>query len=258
MNIRRRMSGVVFILVAVICGVLIAIWVFRYFSIYIPLENQAVYIDLQAPLQAKVQIHDALEVDVSGEVSAVIPINETLDIPLTQTLKPHIYFDNQVPIKTTIPVKEVLKIAQDMPIDTKVTVTVMGQDVTLPLKGTIPINLEVPIDLKVPLNQIVHLKFDAPVKTVIKENLQLPFNVTLNTKIPIQGHLNVPVKTALDATVDVKNTLPIKIQQGQLKIPLSSMKLSENKGAALTQAPRQQAQQKQVLSPVQSTQARMP
>jgi hypothetical protein len=38
----------------------------------------------------------------------------------------------------------------------------MGRDVTLPLKGNIPIQLDVPLE------QQVHLKFDAPVKTVLK------------------------------------------------------------------------------------------
>ena len=245
LNIRRLLGALSFMVIAALCGVLIAIWVFKHFNIYIPLENQAVNIDLQAPLQAKVQIHDALDVDVSGKVDAVIPIHEKLNIPLTQTLTPHVYFDNRVPIKSTIPVKEVLKIAQNMPIDTKVTVKVLGQDISLPLKGNIPIKLDVPIDLKVPLNQIVHLKFDAPVKAVLKQNLRLPLDATLNTNIPIKGHLNVPVKTALAATVDVKNTLPVKIQQGQLKIPLNSVVLSRTDAIPIVKPSVSQAQANQ-------------
>lgn len=83
-----------------------------------------------------------------------------------------------------------------------------------------------PIQIDVPLEQNVHLKFDAPVRTVLKENLHIPLNATLKTEIPVQGQLNVPIKTALNATVDVKNTLPVKIQNGQLKVPLNTVKLS--------------------------------
>lgn len=36
----------------------------------------------------------------------------------------------------------------------------------------------------------------------------------------------MPIKSALQATVDVQNTLPVKIEKGQLKIPLNSIKLS--------------------------------
>lgn len=172
--------------------------------------------------------------DVTGKVDAVIPINEKLNIPVTQTLTPKVYFDNQVPIQTVIPVKELLKVEQDMPIDTKVSVRVMGKDITLPLKGVIPIKMDVPINLDVPLDQKVHLKFEAPVKVQLKENVRIPLVTTLNTNIPIKGRLNVPVKTALQATVDVKNTLPVKIQQGQLKIPLNSLTLSRTDPATKT------------------------
>ncbi|HAV3851157.1 TPA: MFS transporter, partial [Acinetobacter baumannii] len=121
------------------------------------------------------------------------------------------------------------KVEQSLPIDTKVQVRVLGKDITLPLKGNIPLQLDVPIDIQVPLDQKVHLKFDAPVKTVLKENLHIPLNAQLKTNIPIQGSLNVPVKTALNASVDVKNTLPVKIEHGELKIPLSSMSLNRVK-----------------------------
>lgn len=228
MKIKKLITIFCFLIIAAVCGVLLAIWVFKHFNIYIPLENQAVNIELQEALQAKVTIHDALDVDVTGNVNAVIPIKDQLVIPVDQTLNPHVYFDNMVPIKTVIPVKEVLKVSQEMPIDTKVKVTVLGKDITLPLKGIIPINMDVPIDLQVPLDQPVHLKFDTKVRTDLKESLRVPLVTTLNTQIPISGRLNVPVKTPLDTTVDVKNILPVKIQQGELKIPLNTVKLSRS------------------------------
>lgn len=132
---KRLLIVFFFIIIANICGVLIAIWVFKHFNIYIPLKNQAVAIDLQEPLQVQVKVKDALNVDVKGRVNANIPINEKLNIPLTQTLTPRVYFDNMVPISTVIPVKETLKVDQSLPIDTKVQVRVLGKDITLPLKG---------------------------------------------------------------------------------------------------------------------------
>ena len=36
----------------------------------------------------------------------------------------------------------------------------------------------------------------------------------------------MPIQTALKASVDVKNTLPIKIEQGELNIPLNSIRLA--------------------------------
>lgn len=106
---KKIIDRLLFIIIANICGVLIAIWVFKHFNIYIPLKNQAVAIDLQEPLQVQVKVKDALNVDVKGRVNANIPINEKLNIPLTQTLTPRVYFDNMVPISTVIPVKETFK-----------------------------------------------------------------------------------------------------------------------------------------------------
>ncbi|MEN8390089.1 MFS transporter [Acinetobacter indicus] len=223
---RLMLRGIILMVLAAMVGVAIALWIFRHFQIYIPLENQQVNIDLQEALQAEVKIHDALDVNVSGRVNAVIPIQENLDIPLTQTLNPQVYFDTHVPIRTTIPVRETLKINQPLAVDTQVKVRLMGKDISLPLKGTIPIALDVPIHMDVPLAQKIHLKFNAPVKTVLKENLNIPLKTTLNTLIPVQGHLNVPIQTALKASVDVKNTLPIKIEQGELNIPLNSIRLA--------------------------------
>ncbi len=77
------------------------------------------------------------------------------------------------------------------------------------------------------LEQKVHLKFDAPVKTVLKENLHIPLNANLKTNIPIEGNLNVPIKTALKATVDVQNTLPVQIKKGELVIPLKTMRFEQ-------------------------------
>ncbi|MCT9189216.1 MFS transporter, partial [Acinetobacter baumannii] len=63
----------------------------------------------------------------------------------------------------------------------------------------------------------------------------IPLKARLDTNIPIEGNLNVPVKTALDASVDVKNTLPVKIANGELKIPLSTMRLNRVLGSEKSQ-----------------------
>ena len=108
LQFRRLLAICGLIIVANLCGVYIAMWVFKHFNIYIPLKDQDVAIDLQEPLQVRVKVKDALNVDVDGRVNAKIPIDEQLNVPLTQTLTPRVYFDNLVPISTTIPVKETI------------------------------------------------------------------------------------------------------------------------------------------------------
>lgn len=140
--------------------------------------------------------------DVTGESQCLYSHSwQDLNIPLTQTLTPRVYFDNQVPIKTSIPVKETLKVNRDLPIDTKVQVKVLGKDITLPLKGTIPIKLDVPIDIQFRLSKMCILNL-MPIYVQF-ENLNIPLDTTLKTNIPINGHLNVPIETALAASVDI-------------------------------------------------------
>ena len=231
MQKKHIFAAIGLIFAATICGILIAIWVFQYFKIYIPLENQHVKIDLQEPLQAEVQIHDSLDVDVSGRVNTIIPIRENLTIPVNQTLTPRVFFDNQVPIKTEIPVDEIIHVRQNMPVDTRVEIKILGKNVNLPLKGNIPIQLDIPLKLNVPLEQKIHLKFDAPIKTQLKESLRVPLEANLDLNIPIQGRLDVPIKTALKASVDVQNTLPITIRQGELVVPLNQLQLQRAQAA---------------------------
>lgn len=210
-------------MLAAICGVYIGIWVFQHFKIYIPLNDQAVNIALQEPLQAKVKIHDALDANVQGNINATVPIKETLSVPIKQTLNPHAYFENSVLIKTVIPVRETLNIDQNLPVDTHVTVKVLGKNITLPLKGDIPLKLNVPISIDVPLEQKAQVKFDFPVKAVVQENLIVPFEADIKANIPVKGHLNAPIQTALEASVDIVKTLPVKIKQGELIIPLDQV-----------------------------------
>lgn len=94
LQFRRLLAIFGLIIVANLCGVYIAMWVFKHFNIYIPLKDQDVAIDLQEPLQVRVKVKDALNVDVDGRVNAKIPIDEQLNVPLTQTLTPRVYFDN--------------------------------------------------------------------------------------------------------------------------------------------------------------------
>ena len=108
----KKIFGIsVFIILATIIGVALAIFVFRQSSIYVPLKYQAVVIDLQEPLQAKVKIDDALDIDVSGTIDATIPIKESLDIPLKGCILTIMYLSRPPFLsKTTTSVKETLNI----------------------------------------------------------------------------------------------------------------------------------------------------
>ena len=228
MRIKYVLIGFVLVVLAAICGVAIGLWVFQNFKIYIPLENQAVDIDLQEPLQASVQIHDTLNVNVSGKINAQVPIRENLNIPIKQTLNPRIYFDNQVPIKTVIPVRETLQVDEDLAVDTKVQVKILGKEISLPLKGIIPIKLNVPIKMDVPLEQEIRLKFEAPVQVRLLENLKIPLSTDIDARIPVEGQIRAPIQSALNATVHVENTLPIKIRKGEMLIPLNTLTLQKS------------------------------
>jgi hypothetical protein len=76
LQLKRLFAVFALIVVANLCGVYIAMWVFKHFNIYIPLKNQDVAIDLQEPLQVSVKVKDALNVDVNGRVDAKIPIDD--------------------------------------------------------------------------------------------------------------------------------------------------------------------------------------
>ena len=55
MQVKHVLSGLAFIVLATMCGVFIAIWMFKHFNVYIPLENQKVSIDLQEPFTLRLK-----------------------------------------------------------------------------------------------------------------------------------------------------------------------------------------------------------
>jgi hypothetical protein len=117
-------------------------------------------------------------------------------------------------------------------VDTEVEVTVAGVTLDLPIRGDVPIKADVPLNLMIPVKDEVPLKFTSPVILRLHEPLHALLDTTLDTEIPVQGTLQLPVTSQIEATL---NFPPKPVEAGlyylDLALPLEDVEFSVGSGA---------------------------
>lgn len=216
--------GGLFVL-AVVLGICAASWIFKSTELRLPVRNQAATVRLPAPIQAKARIANDLDILVRGEVQSKVPIDQVVEVPIQDTLHTVITFDHAVPVKMDVPISVNIPLDQTLHVDSTVQVKVMGQHISLPIRGDIPVKAQIPLKLTVPVDQQIHLKFVAPADATLKQTLKVPLKTSIDARIPIQGAMQVPVKSDLEAQVIINHPIPALITHSDLTIPLSQLGL---------------------------------
>lgn len=224
-TIKWWLSAFIIFLVAILLGIVAGWWVFKNFDMNLPIRDQPATVSLPEPIQVKAKVLNDLDVMVRGNLATQIPINQTIQVPVNETLHTVISFDNEVPINMQVPVNYTLPLDQKIHVDSTVKVRLLGRDISLPIRGDIPIKAQIPININVPVNQKVWLKFVAPADARLKQNLNIPLKTTIATNFPLQGVLQVPVKSELQAQVIVPEPVSAVITKSDFRFPLSQLAL---------------------------------
>ncbi|MCG8669511.1 MAG: hypothetical protein MI867_08865 [Pseudomonadales bacterium] len=221
----------------IICSILLAglllisagigYWFFTETKARFLLREQSGWIKFPDSLNVKADINNAMQVQVDQSIPSQVPIKQAIDIPVPGIVNAEVSVDTQIPIALQVAVTDTLSIDQTVPIDTEVEVMVAGVAITLPIKGDVPLKADVPLNLTIPVNNDVPLKFDAPVALSLKEPIHAELDTLLSTQIPIQGILELPVTSQLEATL---NFPPEPVEAGlyylDMALPLSSIEFS--------------------------------
>lgn len=215
------------VLVAAMAGGAISgYWIFQNVNARLLLSEQPAMITIPEPIMATADVLNNLDITLDTTISTRVPINKTVSIPVDETLNLLAKFDAKVPIKMQVPVHETITIDQKVHVDAVIEAQVLGDTLSLPIRGDIPIKAVVPIDLMIPVDQLVQLKFTAPVAAKLKQNLTVPLNTIIDADIPIQADLSVPVTSALKARVYFpKEPTRVIIEYADLKLPLRTLQL---------------------------------
>ena len=212
--------------IGVAAGVVVGVWVFRNVDARLLLTNQPATVIIPEPLRVSAQVLNNLEIALDTSITTTVPVDQMITIPIAETLNVMADFDGDVPIKINVPVRDKIQINQVLDIDTVIKAEILGDKHDLPLRGRIPVKATVPVSLNIPVDQLVRLKFKAPVQARLKQALRVPLKADISTTIPIKSQMSVPVRSALEASITIPDPAKIVIVESDLLLPLRTVLLS--------------------------------
>lgn len=212
---------------AVIGGALAALWVFSNVDARLVLADQHATVTTTEPFEVSARVTDRLRIRIDEHITTSVPVDVPLSLPVRDTLDIRAEFDAQVPIEMEVEVRDEIEIDQLIELDAVVDAFVLGDWHKLPIRGRIPVRATVPVNLLIPVDEVVHLQFTAPVRARILDNLNVPLQTVINTTIPIQSEMNVPLLSDLHGVVRMPPDKPLHvlINYADLQLPLRTLKL---------------------------------
>ena len=217
-------------------GMLVGWWVFSSIDARLLLSNQAASVIIPKPVNVTADVLNNLDIEIDDAITTTVPIDQVIQIPIKDTLHVMASFDNEIPIKLNVPVRDKITIDQVLDVDTVIKADLLGDTHDLPIRGKIPVKAVVPISLNIPVDQLVHLKFNAPADVRIIQPLEVPLKANIAATIPIRSQMSVPVKSALQAAVTVTEPADIVITNANLRLPLRTLKLQMKSDEAAANA----------------------
>lgn len=245
MNSPRHLiaGALVILLMAMAGGALAGWWLFRNVEARVLLADQPATVSLPEPMRVQADIRNDLDVLIDGDIAATVPIDQVLQVPVRDSLHVMATVDGDVPVRMTVPIRDSIPVDQVVHVDTKVKVDIFGQTLTLPVRGDIPVKTSVPVSMDVPVDQLVRIRFTAPTDVHIKDVLAVPLKAQVSAVVPIHSEMRVPVRSALEADVQVLGPVPASIVRSELRVPLNTLRFgvrddaAQGKAAASGRAP---------------------
>lgn len=223
------------LLAAMVGGCLAGWWLFRHVDARVLLANQPATVSLPETMRVKASIIDALDVLIEGDIAASVPIDQSLQVPIKDTLHVMATVDSDVPIRMTVPIRDQIPVDQIVHVDTKVKVDILGRSLTLPVRGDIPVKTVVPVSLDVPVDQMVRIRFTAPTEVRIKDAVTVPLKTRVSAVVPIHSEMKIPVRSALEADVQVPGPIEAVIVRSDLQVPLRKLALGVRDGGGVAE-----------------------
>jgi hypothetical protein len=213
---------------ATIGALLVFHFVIRHLQAQLLVTDETLYAYVDQTLGVTASVLNPLDIELDDIVSTRVPVDTILTVPVEQPLELDAEFDAVVPIRTDVLVEDVIILEQNVDLDAMVEADLLGETFTLPLRGNFPVRAEVPITILVPIDQDVRLRFTAPIKARMKQNLEVPLKTEIVADVPLKTQMSVPVLNDLQVTADVDKEprLKVKLNYADLKIPVGTLGFS--------------------------------
>ena len=238
----RQHGGVLFWMLIILIGAAIGAFVVIHWAIS-NVKAQLLVTDtplkayVDQPLEVTASVLNDLKISIDEVVSTSVPVDTVINVPVDEPLKLFVSLDTMVPVRTSVTVDDVI------PLNQVVEADLLGETFQLPLRGTFPVRASVPVRLEVPIDQLVRVKFDAPVSARLKQDLKVPLKTDIVAQVPLQAQMSVPVLNDLKATaiLDKDPALALDLDYADLVIPLSSIGIGFDKQTPQEAAAAEQA-----------------
>lgn len=220
--------AIVVLVGATIGALLVFHFVIRHLQAQLLVTNETLYAYVDQSLEVDASVLNQLDIELDEIVSTRVPVDTLLTVPVEQPLELDAEFDAVVPIRTDVLVEDVILLEQNVDLDTVVEADLLGETFELPLRGSFPVRAEVPVTILVPIDQNVRLRFTAPIKARMRQNLEVPLNTEIVADVPLKTEMSVPVLNELTTTADVAQEPRLKVQlnYADLNISVGSMRFS--------------------------------
>ncbi|WP_152551459.1 hypothetical protein [Polycyclovorans algicola] len=227
---RRQRGGLLFWALVVLVGAavgaaLVFHFVIRHLQAQLLVTNETLMAYVDQPLEIEASVLNQLDIRLDETVSTRVPVDTLLSVPVEQALELDAVFDAVVPIRVDVPVEDTIYLEQDVDIDTIVQADLLGETFDLPLRGSFPVRAEVPVTILVPIDQNVRLRFTAPIKARMRQNLEVPLKTEIVADVPLSTQMSVPVLNDLLVTAEVDKSplLEVKLNYADLLIPVGKV-----------------------------------
>jgi len=216
---------------AAIGGALVGYWVFKNVDARLLLSNQPAKITIDETLKVNARALDNLNIRLDDTIHTRVPVDQIITVPVKEQLNVIADFDGSVPIRMNVAVRDKIVLDQVLDLNAVIDAEILGDKLKLPIRGKVPVKAIVPVSLDIPVDQMVRLKFSAPVGVRVQQALTVPLKTVIEADIPIQADLSVPVKSDIPAEATLQpGPLSATIVEADLRLPLRTLRLETKDG----------------------------
>ena len=165
-----------------------------------------VHISEMVPISTDILVDEHIPVQISVVLSNTVPVNAEIPIQKEMIVPVNLEIEQEFVVSTTVRFQDAILVPIDevIHIDESFETRVLGQTVSIPVRGDIPIRMEV----TVPIDTVFPVQASVPVAFPIAEELPVDIDwlIPIDLEIPVEFPVNTQV------TVPFKRTIPIRLE----------------------------------------------
>ena len=179
-----------------------------------------VHISELVPISTQILVNERIPVPVNLVVSHTLAVNAEIPFEKQLIVPVNLEIDQEFSLNTTVPFREDILVPIDevIHIDESFETRILGQTVSIPIRGDIPVKLDVivPIDKTFPVRATIPVAFSiaeslpVDIDWLIPVDMEIPLNFPVNTQVTVPFSRTIPISLEVPVVLDV----PIDIKIG--------------------------------------------